>query len=87
MTKTEICRKITGLNGGQRTLVYFITDDKGKTARYGVAIRLEESGEQKEVRHLSNDIERIEKLVDILATDFVSPNRLDDVVYKLLAVV
>ena len=85
MTKTEMCRKVTGLNGGQRTLVYYLIDDGGDRARYGVSVLLEESGEKKEIRRLSNDRERIEKLVDLLATDFVTPGALDDVVYRFLS--
>lgn len=85
MTKTEMCRKITGLNGKRRTLIYYLTDEGEVTARYGVAIQLMESDEEKEIRRLSNDIERIEKLIDILATDFITPNLLPDVVYKSLA--
>ena len=85
MTKTEICRKVTGLPGGGRTLIYYLLDEETDTARYGVSIRHDESGDEKEVRRLSNDRERAEKLVDLLATDFITPNSLDDVVYKFLS--
>lgn len=85
MTKTEMCRKVTGLNGGQRTLVYSLIDEEVETARYGVSILFEESADEKEIRRLSNDRERIEKLIDLLATDFITPGSLDDVVYKFLS--
>lgn len=87
MTKTELCRKITGLDGGLRTLVYYLIDEGEGLARYGVSLVLLESREEREVRRLSNDKERIEKLLDILATNFITPNSLNDVVYKFLATI
>ena len=85
MEKTEMCRKVTGLNSGKRTLVYYLIDDGGDRARYGVSILLEESNDEKEIRRLSNDRERAEKLIDLLATDFITPGILDNVVYEFLS--
>ncbi|MBE6949254.1 MAG: hypothetical protein E7456_05350 [Ruminococcaceae bacterium] len=85
MEKTEVCRKVTGTNGGWRTLVYYLVDEGNDRGRYGVSVVHLETDEKSEARRLSNDRERIEKLIDLLATDCITPNSLEDVVYKFLA--
>lgn len=85
MVKTEICRKITGLDDSRRTLVYFLVDEGEGIARYGVSVLLEESRKETEIRRLSNDEERVNKLIDLLATDYITPNSLESVAYRWFA--
>ena len=86
MTKTEMCRKITGLGEqGMRTLVYYLTDENEGEAKYGVAIECTESGSVTVASRLTNDKERAERLLDLLATYFITPLTLNDVAYKWLA--
>lgn len=85
MVKTEICRKVTGLGDGKRTLVYYVIDEGEGIARFGVSVMVEESRKEAEIRRLSNDEERVKKLIDLLATDFITPNSLESVAYRWFA--
>ena len=89
MEKIEICKKVTELGKeGQRTLVYFLTADtvvcdgisqKGKID-FGVGITIAESGEEVFVRGITTVEEEIKRLGDLLASNFVTPVTLKDIV-------
>ena len=81
--RIETARKITDLGkAGQRTLVYYILKEKGS---YGVGISIEESGEESVVRDVTVSEERALRLSDLLATNYVTPVSLRDVVYDWLS--
>ena len=81
MTKSEVCKKV---NDG-RTLVYYLLKEDEGASPYGVSVLNEESGEEVMIRRLSNDRERIERLLDLLATYFITPGSLESVAYQWLA--
>ena len=93
MKKIEICKKVTELGKeGQRTLVYFLTADdaeceigrKGEKTDFGVGISIEESGEEVFVRRITPAESEIKRLCDLLASNFVTPIALGDVIYDWL---
>jgi len=76
----EMCRKVTDLGRfGRRTLVYSLIREAGE-AEYGVGIAVAESGERAEIHGVTPDRARAERLVDLLATYYVTPVALEDVV-------
>lgn len=83
MTKTEVCRKIS--HG--RTLVYYLTEEETGASPYGVAVKNEETGEEAMAPRLSNERERVERLLDLMATYFITPASLETVVYEWLATI
>ncbi len=83
MTKTEICRKMAE----GRTLVYYLIEEDEKPSPYGVSVLIEESGDETKAVRLSNERERVERLIDLLATYFITPASLESVVYKWLATI
>ena len=89
MEKTEICRKIIRLeNGESRTLVYSLVTQRRDvfcTAdRYGADIEIAETGEEAAVNDISTDRDSALRLIDILATGYVTPVSLRDLVYDYL---
>lgn len=83
----EICRKVTDLGKErQRTLVYFLTAEMDTVTYdspveiFGVGICKLETGEKKIFRNVTSLRSRAEELVDILATNFVTPVSLEDVI-------
>ena len=87
MTKSEICRKVTDLGKlGQRTLVYSVTCDINQSERdYGVSISIAENGEEMAIRCITTRVEQALGLVDLLASNFVTPVCLEDVVLDWIA--
>jgi len=78
MEKREICRKITDLGKyGKRTLSYSITMDgpseDAPYAEFGICVKVLESGEESEARRLTPNKDEAEKLLDLAATNFVTP--------------
>ena len=87
--KSELCRKIIGFDNGERmTLVYSLVTERGELLedkeRFGASIALEETGEESVVGDISTDREKVLKLIDIMATGYVTPISLCDVVYDHL---
>ena len=87
MKMTEICRKITDFgNDRKRTLIYLITDDKcsvpeyAHCTEYGVGIQILETQESAYIHNITCDIRQATELVDLLATGFVTPVSLRDIV-------
>jgi hypothetical protein len=87
MRRQELCKKVTDLGrAGQRTLSYFITIDGGRGEGdkayldYGVGVMIEESGEEALCRCLTVNDDEIKKLADLIATNYVTPVSLGDVI-------
>ena len=85
--KIEICRKVTDLGKErQRTLVYYLTAEidadtyESPVEIFGVGICKLETGEEKIFRDVTSVRSRAEELVDLLATNFVTPVSLEDVI-------
>lgn len=90
MIKKEICRKITDLGKyGRRTLVYCMTVDNAESdtpcEEYGIAVRVFESGEECEIRKITTDVNVAEKMLDVFATNYVTPVSLKYVVEDWIA--
>lgn len=93
MRKIEICKKYLDPKNTKKTsLTYFITVDEtpsfgdgGTLENYGVGIRLEPD-EEEMVRCITMESEKIERLVDLLATNHVCPITLRDVIDDTLGV-
>lgn len=89
----EICRKVTDLGeAGQRTLIYYITSERvkfpeidGEVVDYGVKVSISESEEESTISGITTVREKIEELIDMLATGYVTPVILGDIVYDWLA--
>lgn len=88
MEKNELCRKIiTFENGERRTLIYSVVVTEDETVpkrRFGAGIEIPETGESRTVSDISSDREKVLGLIDVLATGFVTPVSLGDVVYDFL---
>ena len=87
MERLGICRKITDLGRyGQRTLDYFVTAEGEVDGypSYGVGIAVCENGEETMVRGITTKEDEARSLADILATNYVTPVSLGDVVYDWL---
>ena len=85
----EICTKVLRLGrNGQRTLTYYITlDDDYRhvpSIQYGVGIRMDETGEETCFRAITPDRSSADRLLDLLASNFVTPMSLCDAVYDWL---
>lgn len=89
MIKSEICRKISMLGGEkQRTLVYYLIADllprRLFLAQYGVGVSVLESRDEVDVRCITPNRSRAVQLADLLASNYVTPVALGDVVYDWL---
>ena len=89
MIKTEICRKLISFDCDYNvTLVYcLVTDDiKGEREafQYGVSIEIPEKNEEEIIRNITPRKEKAMWLLDLLASNFVTPVTLKDVVYDCL---
>lgn len=88
----EICKKVIFLGKeNQRTLCYYVTtgeiqhpDKEGAIKTYGVGISIEEKEEFASVNSITTKKETAYKLIDILASNFVTPVSLYDVIYDWL---
>ena len=78
MKDTEYCRKTADLGRyGRRTLVYsLILNEQGG---FGVSIAIPEFGETETVTDITSDKEKMLSLLDVLATNFVTPVSLRDI--------
>jgi hypothetical protein len=93
MRKTEICRKMITLEDGRElTLVYSMTIDEltdimtgQEYENYGVCVCLFESGETETIRSVTFSARGIQALLDLLATNLVTPATVGDVVYDWLS--
>ena len=91
MEIVEICRKITDLGRDtRRTLIYMITAEKysgenqNVPLEFGVGIKILETQESSFVNCITPNMEKITQLADLLASNFVTPISLKDVVYDWL---
>lgn len=92
MKKEEICRKIIDLGkDSQRTIVYYLviseddfTELEKPVKSYGVAIEVKERNELTAVSKITTRTEKANRLLDLLASNFVTPVSLYDVVYDWL---
>lgn len=87
MILTQMCSKITDLGRhGQRTLKYYLTTDTSEDGcvSYGAGIEIDESGENTFVRCITANRNEACSLIDTLATNFVTPVSLGDIVYDWL---
>ena len=89
MRETEFCRKVLNLGtAGRMTLVYFLLAEETELAapgeEYGVEIYVPETGERQLVRAVTPSRREAEALLDRIATGFVTPVTLRDVVYDWL---
>jgi len=78
MKETEYCRKTVNLGRyGRRTLVYsLLSNERGG---FGVSIAIPEFGETEIVEDIVPDRGTVLSLLDMLATNFVTPVSLRDV--------
>ena len=85
MKKTVICEKVLTLGGGEKcTLTYYLVaencrEDNAVFTRYGVGISIPEKNEDEFIRDLTAKEERAMRLLDLLASNFVTPVGLHDV--------
>ncbi len=85
MQKIEMCRKITGLGqAGQCTLVYSVIED---SPDFGISIQITEIEEEETVLNITRNETEIKELCDMLASNFVTPIALRDVVYDWICAV
>lgn len=89
MEKNELCRKIIDLGSGERrTLIYSLITENGSPLTdeplYGVSIVLKETDEQSLAVGISTDREKVLHLIDMLATGYVTPMSLQDIVYDYI---
>jgi len=92
MRKIEVCRKYTeDDNSGKICLRYYITVDEiplpdadCSLENYGVGVLLEPDDEET-VRCITPEAEKVERLIDLLATNLVCPTTLNDIVDDILA--
>lgn len=81
MKETEICRKHVVLeNSAARTVYYCLLSECGENSGYGVRIRIAETGERGDAENLSQNAAEAEKLLDLMATGFVLPSTMADIV-------
>lgn len=88
MRKMIVCKKRTESDAGERlTLIYSVTIDELTNASfdanvesYGAGIAIEERGEEVYIRHITLHNSEISELTSLLASNFVTPTTLLDVV-------
>ncbi len=85
----EICTKVLRLGESRQcTLTYYITMDDDlrriPSIQYGVGIRRNETGEDICFRSITPDRASADRLLDLLASNFVTPMTLCDSVYDWL---
>ena len=86
MEKYEVCRKIRTISAlGRRTFVYSIVvgeeEIEGENVEcYGIAVRICESGDETVISGMTTKHSEALFLIDRLASNFVSPVLLADVV-------
>ena len=81
MKETELCRKCAVFeNGGRRTISYCLLSECGESRGYGVRIRIAETGERASAADLTQSMPEAEELIDLLATELVTPTTLGDVI-------
>jgi len=89
MKMEEVCRKIINLGrADQRTLIYslvaseeYIEDMEIPVKCYGAAIRIDERDESTVIGGITANKDKALRLIDLLASNFVTPVALYDVVY------
>ena len=84
MKTEEICRKYVDFGKEEmKTLIYCLVEDstvyEEKTA-YGVSVEIPEKGESVCISDLTTYKEEAEHLLDLLATGFVTPVAVKDIV-------
>ena len=90
MDKTVICEKILLLGEGERcTLTYYLIADAcgeeaGAPRQYGVGIAIPERSEEEQIGNITPNREKAMRLIDLLASNFVTPVALRDVLYDWL---
>ena len=91
MNKDEICRKIIKLGRyGTRTLIYYVVTSfitEGALARkaFGVGIEIAESGEAEYYEDLFTDRAWAVRLLDLLASNCVTPMTLKDIIIDFIS--
>ena len=89
MIKTEACKKVLDLGGERQcTLTYYlVSSDKNDDIdmrQYGVGISIPERNDEELVGNITPDREKAMQLIDLVASNFVTPVTLRDVVYDWL---
>ena len=92
MEKTEICRKVLHLRqNDQITLVYSLISELGceesvgvDVCCYGIEIQCEERNESACVRNITVSLPKVSAMLDKIASGFVTPVTLRDVVLDLI---
>ena len=92
MEKTEICRKVLHLRqNDQMTLVYSLVSELGSdeyagvdVCCYGIEIFCPERNEVANVRNITVSLPKISMMIDKIASGFVTPVTLTDVVLDLI---
>lgn len=92
MEKTEICRKVLHLRqNDQMTLVYSLISELGSddsagidVCCYGIEILCPERNESANVRNITVSLPKISAMLDKIASGFVTPVTLRDVVLDLI---
>lgn len=88
MKKIEMCRKVVDFGRkDQRTLVYYLIKPERETkpiTTYGIGVKIEETGEESMFIDVSPDHRFVCSLLDRIASGYVTPVTLGDVIYDNL---
>lgn len=82
MIEEEICRKIVNLGKPEMmTVVYSLTvEERSEYSGFGVSVRIPERNDYACVRDITTYRGEAERLIDIMATGFVTPVSVMDIV-------
>lgn len=90
MDKTVICEKVLMLGEREQcTLTYYLISDEcgeeeAALRQYGVGIAIPERSEEELICDITPNSEKAMRLLDLLASNFVTPVALRDVLYDWL---